>query len=355
MSWKPAAGAARFAGAVLGGCLALSVAPVRALDATLQASLSGRFYALVDRGDRHWTLVEEGRAPILLPGEQGEVYDALIAIDGGWLAAGHRPASSGPGRELVLLRGGDGSLDLLPVPPAGGETLLSPRPLVEDGELVGLAWLEGSDARTLGVRAATWSGAGFAPAAWISPPSGAGSQLALSAAVLRDRSWLLVWSAFDGGDDEILWSVRGGPDGPGWSTPARLHADNAVPDITPVVAATWRGAVAAWSRYEAGHYRVRVARFHDGAWRGEERLGGPGSVFPFFVADEAARGPSLVFPTGVEGWWELVELGGSGQVTARTRWAGRPREAPLARRGPAGGARLEWLGDDLSPAGGDHR
>ena len=346
MPWKPAAGTARLAGAVLGGCLALSVTPIRALDATLQASFDDRFYVLVDRGDR-WALVEEGRDPIELPGEAGEIYDALYALDGGWIAAGHRPLSGGSGRELVLLRGSDGSLETLPVPPAGdGTTLLSLRPLIESGDLAGLAWLEGADARSLGIRASAWTGAGLAPAEWVSPPSPAGSQLALSAAVLDDGSWLLVWSAFDGADDEILWAVR---DGPEWTQPARLHPDNAVPDITPAVAAIGRGAVAAWSRYEAGHYRVRVARFRRGAWGNEERLGGPGSLFPLLVADAAAHGVRLVFPEGLGGSWALVELGATGQVTARTSWSGRQRETPLVRRSAGGGARLEGLDDELEP------
>ena len=204
---------------------------------------------------------------------------------------------------------------------------------------MGLVWLEGSDASALGVRAAAWNGTGFSAAEWVSPPLD-GSQLALSGAVLADGSWLLAWSAFDGSDDEILWSRR---DGATWTAPARLHPDNRVPDITPAVAATARGAVAAWSRYDGGSYRGRVMRFDASAgWRDEERLGGAGSVFPFFAVDDSASGPLLVFREGVEGRWDLIELGGRGEVRSRTQWTGDPSggrwcgSAPVERRAWSG-------------------
>jgi hypothetical protein len=207
--------------------------------------------------------------------------------------------------------------------------------------LVGLAWLEGSDSSNLGVRAAVWNGSGFTASEWVARPID-GSQLALSGAVLADGSWLLVWSAFDGEDDEILWSRR---DGSSWSTPARLHPGNEVPDITPVVAATARGAIAAWSRYDGGVYRGRVMRFTTSSgWHDEERVGGAGSVFPFFVADEAASQPSLVFREGVQGRWDLFEIGGAGEVRSHTRWNGEAGSRPVIRRSAAGAGRLEWLG-----------
>jgi hypothetical protein len=324
---------------VLGGWLALSAAPLRAQSVALQASSADGSFVLV-AGDGRWLLLEEGRDAILLPSAAGEAYDVLAALDGGWIAAGHRPGADG-GRELVLVRGVGGGLETLPAPPSGGAVLASPRPLIENGELAGLVWLEGGDARSLGVRAADWTDGGLGPAQWVAPPSETGSQLALSAAVLADGSWLLLWSAFDGGDDEIRYSRR---EGPVWTVPARVHADNAVPDITPVVAATSRGAIAAWSRYEAGHYRVRVARFSTGVWGGEERVGGAGSIFPFFVADERARGPHLVFSEVSSGDWQLLELDGSGRVRARSRWRGPAGASPLVRRGAGGGGRLEWLG-----------
>jgi hypothetical protein len=324
---------------VLGGCLAL-LAPIHAQETSLQqASFGGRSYVLV-REDEGYALLENGREPVSLASQRREVFEAAAALDTGWLLAGYRAVENGPGSELVLLRGNEKGMKELPVPPSGSATAISPQPLVESGRLVGLVWLEGSDPSALGVRAAAWNGGGFTAAEWVSPALD-GSQLALSGAVLADGSWLLVWSAFDGGDDEILWSRR---DGTSWTAPARLHPDNQVPDITPVVAPTARGAVAAWSRYDGGAYRGRLMRFEaDAGWRDEERLGGAGSVFPFFAVDDTKSGPLLVFREGVEGRWDLIELGGRGEVRSRTRWTGDPGRRPVVQVGAGGAARLEWV------------
>jgi hypothetical protein len=323
---------------VLGGCLA-SLAPIHAQETSLQASFGGRSYVLF-RGDEGYALLENGREPVSLASQRRVVFEAAAALETGWLLAGFRAVENGPGSELVLLRGNEQGVKELPVPPSGSATAVAPQPLIESGRLVGLTWLEGSDTTNLGVRAAAWNGDGFSAAEWVSPPLD-GSQLALSGTVLTDASWLLVWSAFDGSDDEILWSRR---DGASWTAPARVHPDNQVPDITPAVAATARGAVAAWSRYDGGSYRGRVMRFDASAgWRDEERLGGTGSVFPFFAVDDWANGPLLVFREGVEGRWDLIELGGRGEVRSRTQWTGDPKRRPVVQVGAGGAARLEWI------------
>src|SRR5690606_27472122 len=107
---------------------------------------------------------------------------------------------------------------------------------------------------------------------------GPGSQLALSGAVLRDGSTMLVWSRFDGEDDEIFWSRH---DGRRWSAPARLAHDNRVPDVTPVVAPLGDGAVVAWSRFGQGTYHLTTAHWSRAAgWSAGERTGPRGSVHP---------------------------------------------------------------------------
>jgi hypothetical protein len=285
-------------------------------------------------------VLEEDREPLMVR-ERELAIEAAAALESGWLLAGHRALENGEGRELVLLRGDERRADALPTPPVGAPTARSPQPLVESGRLVGLAWLEGSDSSNLGVRAAAWNGSGFSASEWVAPPID-GSQLALSGAVLADGSWLLVWSAFDGQDDEIRWSRR---DGSSWSAPARLHPGNQVPDITPAVVATARGAIAAWSRYDGGSYRGRVMRFDaDSGWRDEERLGGAATVFPFFVTDDAAGRAALVFRQGGEGRWDLFEIGGGGEVRSHTRWNGDADARPVIRRSGAGSPRLQWLG-----------
>jgi hypothetical protein len=347
----PAAGATRLGRVVLGGCLAFWAAPFHAQETVAQASFAGRSYILVREGGAYAMVDDAGDATAVAV-ERGTVLDSISAIGSGWLSVGRRPvekADSMVSAEggLVLVRGDERGVEKLPVPPTGNATTMSAQALVEGGELVGLVWLEGSDSSSLGVRAAAWNGSGWAAAEWVATPVD-GSQLALSATVLRDGSWLLVWSAFDGADDEILWSRR---DGTSWSEPRRLHADNRVPDITPALAATADGAVVAWSRYDAGAYRGRVMRFEPATgWRDEERVGGPHTVFPFFAAEVSNRGPVLVFREGIEGRWDAIELGARGEIRARARFDGSTKERPVVRRGAGGAARLEWIGGAIGTA-----
>jgi hypothetical protein len=177
--------------------------------------------------------------------------------------------------------------------------------LVDGGALAGAAWLEGEAGRPLGVWAAPFDGARWGAPEPVAPP-GPGSQLALAGAVLDDGSWLLVWSAFDGGDDEIAWARRLGG---GWLPAARLSADNAVPDVAPALAATaGGGAVAAWSRYDGREYRLRLARFEGGAWRGEEWAGPPGSLFPSFTGGRDR--PWLLYRDAGARGWAVAEVAG---------------------------------------------
>ena len=160
---------------------------------------------------------------------------ALVAVREGRLGAGTRRMDTGT--ELVLFAEAAEGVSSLPVPALRiGAIRHDPQPLVADGELAGLAWLEGQDLRSLAVRFARWDGEGWERPRTIAAP-GPGSQLALAAAQLADGSWLLAWSRFDGGDDEVVWSRSAGPDGASWSPPRRIAADNAVPDVTPALAA----------------------------------------------------------------------------------------------------------------------
>ena len=176
------------------------------------------------------------RVELALPA--GAALSAVEPLAEGWIAAATRPA--GAGRRLALLAALPGAprAPLAPVeiaaPPAAGRLQAEPLPLVEDGRLAGLVWLEGDEARRFAVRSARWDGAAWTPPRTVSA-AGPGSQLALAAARLADGSWLLAWSAFDGHDDEIVWSrERNGV----WSKPRRVDADNGVPDITPALTLT---------------------------------------------------------------------------------------------------------------------
>ena len=144
----------------------------------------------------------------------------------------------------------------------------------------------------------------------MSPP-GPGSQLGLAGTTAADGSPLLLWSAFDGSDDEILWSRR---DVNGWSKPSRIGADNATPDILPSIARHGGGALAAWSRYDGNDYRVVVARLDGARWTAPVAIGPKGSYDAALGA--APSGPAAVVFRSAAGW-EARELDRRGDPTRR--------------------------------------
>jgi acyl-CoA thioesterase-1 len=283
-----------------------------------------------------------GGARLELPsGEQvdlalppGAALETVRALAGGWIAAGTAASDGGKVRELLLLTGGARRLSTPEspamvggtaeppgvgvLPPPGGRTgrlRAEPLPLVESGRLAGLIWLEGDDPRSLAVRYASWNGAAWDEPRLISP-AGRGSQLALTAARLADGSWLLAWSAFDGHDDEIVWSRGSAGD---WTRPQRL-TDNQVPDLTPALAAAGRGALIAWSQLAGDGYRLLVARFQDGRW-GEPAIVAPGgSLYPSFEPSSQAGRLRLRFRTAQPRGWAAIELDTAGRPLRRAEW-----------------------------------
>lgn len=255
-------------------------------------------------------------------------------------------ATAGPGAAP------DGSWRLPPLP-TGRLVAREPLPLATPGgDLVGAAWLEGSAERRLGVRFAAWDGAGWQPPEEVAPP-GPGSQLALTGTVREDGTVLLAWSAFDGEDDEVVWSRR---ERTSWSPPRRLAADNSVPDITPDLhAASGAGSagddvLAVWSRYQDGEYRVVLSRFDGRTWSEPRPLGPPGSVFPTFVAGLDAgvksRGIRILFRTADPRGWQAVEVDAEGRPRRSARVSAETADRPrLAGDGET--LRFVWPG----PAG----
>lgn len=316
----------------------------------------------------------------------------LVAVEQGWLLAATSEAADGR-RHLLLLGAPERQADSvelrLPVP-GDQRAALRWQPVVlteADGSLAGLAWLEGDGLRSLAVRVAEFEGS--TPwsdgAAWSAPrdvaPAGAGSQLALAGAVLTDGSWLLVWSGFDGEDDEILFAHRS-PDG-AWSGPRVLRlpgeGDNQVPDITPAVTALADGgAIVAWSRFHrepggTSSYRLHRAvldeTVHEPAlldagsldaqstantaesavnrshwnrlhWRsiGIEDVG---TGFPRFLSGGAQ--PQLLFQTAWPRSWTLLELDGEGREVRRARGAAGAQAVPVIEMDRAPGRdTLRW-------------
>jgi acyl-CoA thioesterase-1 len=277
----------------------------------------------------------------------GAALETTRALAGGWIAAGTAATDGGTARDLLLLTGGalrlsspesrftaggscaacrdrreprplGGPAGVAQLPPPGGRTgrlRAEPLPLVEDGSLAGLIWLEGDDPRSLAVRYASWNGAAWDEPRLISP-AGRGSQLALTAARLADGSWLLAWSAFDGHDDEIVWS-RGSAGA--WTRPQRL-TDNQVPDITPALAAAGRGALVAWSQLAGDGYRLLVARFGDGRWSEPAAVAPGGSLYPSFEPSSEAGRLRLRFRTARPRGWAAIELDTAGRPLRRAEW-----------------------------------
>jgi hypothetical protein len=324
--------------AALGGAEAVAAAdPVqiayRGGSAVLAADARGAFVEFT--GERV--------LPLSLP--QGAELTALAEVDGGWVAAGVRPAEEG-GKELLMMAGDEEAARPLAAPRRRAPLVHDPVPLVDGGRLAGLAWLEGDGVRSLAVWVSVRAGDG----AWRRPrrvaAPGPGSQLALSGAVLADGSWLLVWSAFDGTDVEIVWSRRLGGS---WEAPARVSADNAVPDITPALTVTGDGALLAWSRYHDGHYLLMLARFADGGWHDERRVAEPGALYPAVVA--GAGRPRLVYRAAAAGAWAVDEVAADGALVRRSEIVTSRSERPVVVDGEPAAARLRWparraAGDD---------
>jgi len=243
------------------------------------------------------------------PGRAGSArYDDLVLLDpqpdgrqpdgrAEWVVAGVAQDTDGP--RFLLYAGGSGEVTALPAPERErpGNRLVSARWLASGGPepLRGLAWLEASRPRGQEVWLASWRDDGFEPAVRL-VADGPGSQTALDAAVLTDGSWLLVWCAFDGEDDELVWRQRQA-DG-NW-VGGRVSADNGVPDITPRLLVTPDGAAVAWSRYDGRVYRVRTARFEDGRWSDEDWAGPPDSLYPEWAGDDE----TLLYLEGATRTW----------------------------------------------------
>ena len=273
----------------------------------------------------------------------GELTSVAAAGDG-WVAAGSFTAEDGRQR-LLLLAGDERSVRRLPAPAGqSGRLRRTPVVLTDGDRLAGLAWLEGDGLRSLAVAVAEARDDG----SWRRPvrvsAPGSGSQLGLTGAVLADGSWLLAWSAFDGGDDEIVWSRRLGGS---WLPAARVSADNAVPDITPALTAAGSGALLAWSRYDGNDYRLMLARFAGGEWRDERVAGGAGTLFPTFSGDRER--PCLVYQAAAAGGWAAAELDAGGRVVRHVDLPSTRTDRPVV--GVEGSElRLAWPAADASPA-----
>lgn len=305
-------------------------------DDALQASRGGDVWVLSTSGEAARLETPSGKSLRLALPARTEA-SSLTVLDDGWAAAGSFLDEQG-GRRLFLLAGDDQSSRALPEPPGQtGRERRFPVLLADGGKLAGMAWLEGDDARSFAVRASVWNGRRWSAPQTVSAP-GPGSQMGLAGTVLADGSWLLAWSAFDGEDNEILWSRRLGGR---WLPPAAVSADNGVPDITPALTASGTPAVSAviaWSRYDGEGYSLVLSRFTGHEWS-DERPGPPGALYPSFSGD-ADRARLLFFNAQPRGWGAL-EIDSSGKVLRRAVVAAPFAERPVVEAA-SGELKLRW-------------
>ena len=275
----------------------------------------------------------------LIPVPRGASIHEIEPLGLDWLATGHQP--SGDGTELLLLVGRDGSVERLPAPQVEGAKLSNqPIAMIQDGVLVGLVWAAGADMRSLEIWAAEWLHGKWGEPELVSP-QGPGSQVAPRAVVLDDSSWLVVWAAFDGEDDEIVWSRRETGE---WTKPSRVAEDNAVPDITPALATIDGGAVLAWSWYDGNDYRMKVARFFGSPWTDAKPFGEKGSLYPSLV--QGNEGPLLLYKTVEPATWTVLQLDRQGRAARSAAVAGDAEDRPFLTIDEGRGAVLKWQGLD---------
>ncbi|MDH3255158.1 MAG: hypothetical protein OEM62_09220 [Acidobacteriota bacterium] len=274
--------------------------------------LSGkrRAHVLSERGDRHVVRLR-----------RGEQLMTVEQIDGGLVAAGirHRDGQS----TLFVLQSDRSGTRRLPSLPARAPLRVRPVLLVERGELVAAAWLEGPGPRQLRVKAADWNGIDWGPVATVSAPS-PGSQTGLTGLVLEDGSTLLVWSQFDGHDDDILFSWRQKTT---WSDPQRVLPNNALPDVTPSLGLSRGGAILSWSRFDGTDYRLWTASFRRGEWQHSRLIGEPGSLFPQVI--NRAGATYIVYRTAVPGGWTIRRMTASGDSDRRAFVAAASSDRPV--------------------------
>lgn len=326
------------------GCLvlALAVGPGAALGTPKKTALDPSTGPLrIDRspsGDSFsvWSEVGEPTALPLLPGARPHRLE--VANGRFWLSAVE--ATGDKGAAIVVLRGQGTQVERLPRPAArSAQLLLEPTLLVNTSGLRGILWLEGDRVQNLAVRAATWTGSSWTPPVTVAPP-GPGTQIALTAAVLTDGSWLAAWSAFDGQDDEILWSRA---EGGRWSDPLPVATSNQVPDITPSLLATGGGALLAWSQFHTdGHYRAVIAAFDGKSWGAAQTAGGPGTHFPEL---QQVDRPLLLYRQSKPHQWVFSEIDSQGQVLRRATLLSERDEAPLIVRADDRGPEAMWPGN----------
>lgn len=282
-----------------------------------------------------WARIEsrDGSRTLSFPEDQS--LTAVAELADGWVAAGVRSESEGS--SVFFVADGSGLPDRLPPVPQREAIQLRPVLMVLDGDLKAAAWLEGEGHRSLAVRSADWTGVGWGPAVTVSAP-GPGSQTGLSGVALRRGELLLAWSRFDGTDDEVYWSSN---EASNWTRPHRVSANNRVPDVSPVLARSGRGATLVWAQMKDGEYRLQARRFDSEDWGAEHLVDGAGSIFPTLVRRDDRL--FVLYRKAAPRGWGLAEFDDEGSRVRRSAitLTADPLRPTLGPKRPAGRA-FDW-------------
>lgn len=277
----------------------------------------------------------KGAARQRLPLRSTEILTTIAETRGGWTAAGIRGEDSAS--KLILVHRSNQGTGRLAAPALQRHPLqLRPALAVRGEELEGVAWLEGTDLTSLSVRAASWASGEWAEVTVVAPPA-RGSQTGLVATVMEDGKWLLAWSAFDGRDDEILWSI--GRDGD-WSVPQRLDRNNSVPDIMPTVVSTPDGALLSWSRMIDGQYQLLLSRLGANGWSRPQVIGPPGSIEPGFSLLDGQL--LLLYRHAWPQAWAVTELSPKGRALRLAVVSDDGKSRPVLMGSSGENVELRW-------------
>src|SRR5947208_787826 len=116
--------------------LTAAISVISAMLAIPAAALEARPPILFHRGNTTRLELASGeRLTAPLPAD-AEVASAGALGEHGWVVAAMR------GQEIVVMTGEAGQAKTLPAPPVAGRLRREPLPLVEEGRLAGLVWLE---------------------------------------------------------------------------------------------------------------------------------------------------------------------------------------------------------------------
>ncbi|MFN7940443.1 MAG: hypothetical protein U0X73_02500 [Thermoanaerobaculia bacterium] len=299
--------------------------------------------------ERGWHVGRDGAGAVDLKLPAGATVESILAPSpDSWLAAGVRPVAGG--RELWVVSGSAaGAVDVSAPAVSLRRGRIENPVLLRDagGRLAGIAWLAGERRERNAVWTARWRDLGWEEPHRVAEP-GPGSQLALVSEPLADGRQLLVWSRFDGQDDEIVYSVGGGADGRSWSAPEPISGDNSVPDITPALATVAGRPLVAWSRFDGREYQVVTARFDGRRWSSPLVAAPPGSTFPSFSRPSAAAAPLLVWHDARRRTWAVGELDAEGSIGRRTEVGTLADPRPSVISTAQDGIRVRLAGRDLT-------